>query len=34
MNNFKKNNEQLLKLLERYDSKVSDMQHEIDIRDL
>lgn len=29
-----KNNEQLLSLLEKYDDKVTEMQTEIDIRDL
>lgn len=34
LNSFKKNNEQLLCLLERYDHKVIEMQTEIDVRDL
>jgi hypothetical protein len=34
LDSFKHNNEQLLKLLERYDEKVIEMQTEIDVRDL
>ena len=34
LDSFKKNNEQLLWLLERYDHKVIEMQTEIDVRDL
>lgn len=34
MKTVKKNNEQLLDLLEKYDKKVTELQVEIDIKDL
>jgi len=34
MKNFQENNEKLIVLLERYDQKVSEVQHELDIKNL